>query len=473
MIRTLCKEYTDLAEKDIQKLEEVTCNLKVIADLMAADIFVDCRTKDPNLAIVVAQAAPSNEVSLYEGSVVGEFAYRSKEPAVLRTMELGMPTSDMMAVTQENRSVRQSVSPVKNEAGKVIGVLIAEKDVTAHVKAEKNLSVLARTTEDLMDALMHPKKQREESIPFHVNDGVVMFTPDGVCTYANPVAHDIYRKIGYMDDLEGISFLNLTLDDVSFQGLMDENQRKLHEVQVGHMTLHIKYAMMKNRNLKLTGVVMLISDVTDMREKENELILKSVAISEIHHRVKNNLQTIASLLRLQSRRIDNEFVKTAFSESISRVLSIAATHEILAEDCVDDVDIKIMLDRIKCSIVDHRIHKNITIEILGDNFMINSDRATSIGLVVNEVIQNSLKYAFEEREKGLIQIEIFKGETWANVSITDDGTGYDVSNDRLGSLGTKIIHRIVKGKLKGTLTTESGDAGTRVLFDFPLAQVKF
>ena len=469
MIEELCSKHNDLTAKDIAKLKAVAENLDMIADCTGADIFIDCVTRDPDVAIVVAQAKPKSLESLYEKSVVGELAYRSKEPAVLRTMDVGMPTSDMWAVTQENKNVRQNVSPIKNDEDRVIGVLIAEKDVTDHVKTKNNLSVLSRTTEQLMEALL-TSRHKDHNLPYHDSDGIVMFDDSGVSTYANPVAETIYRKLGYIDKLEGIHFSNMALDQVTFQDILEKKQLSHNEVKVGSLVLNIKYAMMKNRNLNVSGVVMLMRDETDVKAKEKELILKSVAIREIHHRVKNNLQTIASLLRLQSRRVDDVSARTAFSESISRVLSIAATHEILAQNGVDDVDLLTMLQRIKSSIVDYSVvgGKEVRISIEGDLIMCNSDTATSIALVVNEVIQNSLKHAFKGREKGRICVEVCKASTYGNIAITDDGVGFDVSQVRQGALGTRIVQSIVKDKLFGTLTTESGKGGTKVLFDFPL-----
>ena len=469
MIEALCRKHNDLTIKDIAKLKSVAENLGMIADCTGADIFIDCITRDTDVAVVVAQAKPNSQDSLYEGSVVGEFAYRSKEPAVLRTLDVGMPTSDLWAVTQENRSVRQNVSPIKNDEGRVIGVLIAEKDVTDHVKTKNNLSVLSRTTEQLMEALL-TSRHKDHNLPYHDSDGIVMFDDSGVSTYANPVAETIYRKLGYIDKLEGIHFSNMALDRVTFQDILEKKQLSHNEIKVGSLVLSIKYAVMKNRTFDVSGVVMLMRDETDVKAQEKELILKSVAIREIHHRVKNNLQTIASLLRLQSRRVDNISAKDAFSQSISRVLSIAATHEILAQNGVDDVDLLIMLQRIKNGIIDCSMGegKEIRITIEGDTIMCNSDMATSIALVVNEVIQNSVKHAFKGRKRGRIRVEICKASTYGNIAITDDGVGFDVDQVRGGTLGTHIVQSIVKDKLFGTLTTESGAGGSKVFFDFPL-----
>ncbi|MCK5826253.1 MAG: histidine kinase N-terminal domain-containing protein [Desulfuromusa sp.] len=470
MLNSLCQQHSDLGEADIQQIQKFASCLGSIAELTDSDVFIDCRTKDPDQAIVVAQDRSSSGKSLYFGSVVGKFAHRSKEPAVIRTLEIGMPTMDMHGVTQEDKNVRQSVSPIKNSAGDVIAVLIAEKDVTKSVKAEEKLSILTQTTEQLITRGTRPQSG-DNSLPYYVTDGILMFNRSGICAYANPVAEKIYKNLGYLEPLEGLSFSNMTFHGMEFAEILDKKQIILNDLEVGRYVFHVKYTYVKNKNEDFTGVVMLINDVTDMKKQERELVLKTVAISEIHHRVKNNLQTIASLLKLQARRIDDPLAKNAFNESINQVLSIAATHEILAEEGRDDVDIMVMLKKIKSNTLRSGLldHKAITINLKGDTFLCESDMATSIALVVNEVTQNCLKYAFPARDSGTIEIEIYNGTAYSNISIIDDGVGYDVKEKSAEKLGLMIVRRIITEKLRGNLTMESGPGGTKVLFDFPLS----
>ena len=470
-IRQLCREHANLDEADIERVEEVARSLLAVADLTGADVFLDCPTADPDMAVVVAHARPSHGISLYEGDVVGALALRENEPAVLRTLEIGMPTRDTRATTQEHKTVSQNVSPVKGGSGRVVCVLIAEKDITEDEHARRSLSLLSSTTEQLMEALVS-SRQQEHSLPYHVTDGIVMFNREGKSVYINPVAETIYRKLGFRDPLEWNDFENLAIGDVDFRDILARNEVRVVDSRVGGMMLEVKYAVMKGQDGSETGagVVMLVRDETEVREREKELILKSVAIQEIHHRVKNNLQTIASLLRLQSRRVENEYVKNAFHGSISRVLSIAATHEILAQGGMDDVDVKTMLHRIRSGLLNHATLSgvDVAISVEGDTFTCPSDMATSIALVVNEAIQNCLKYAFPGRESGRIVIRIAKGKSYGNISIQDDGEGFDDKKAPTDSLGFRIIRSIVNDKLRGTLQTESDGTGTRVFFDFPL-----
>lgn len=465
-LRELCNIHTNLSNNDIDQLEKIAGNLPIIAELVKADVFIDCMTRDRNAAIVVAEAKPPGHPSMYKHTVVGELALRENEPAALRTLEIGMPTRDLKAITQENMNVKQNVVPIKNRDGKTIGVLIMEQDITERVNQSKHMEILAETTEQLTETLMSFMED-EKTITNYVNDAIVVFDQYGRATYANPVAHDLYKKLGYIDPIIGMHFNNLVLDGTLFEKTISDQNYHTLDIDVGNLSLQVKYAVMRQKNV-LIGMIMLIKDITEVKEKEKELILKSVAIREIHHRVKNNLQTIASLLRLQSRRIDNENVKKYFHESINRILSIAVTHEILAQKGLDDVDIKTIISKIKDSTLDYGLilNKNIKIEIKGDNLLIDSDKATSIALVVNELLQNCLEYAFLGKTEGYIELWIQKGSVYSSISIVDNGVGFDTNIIREGSLGLKIVNQIVKDKLKGDFNLDSSPNGTKIIFDF-------
>ncbi|MEK6264999.1 MAG: sensor histidine kinase [Clostridium sp.] len=212
----------------------------------------------------------------------------------------------------------------------------------------------------------------------------------------------------------------------------------------------------------------MIRDITMMKDKEKELISKSVVIKEIHHRVKNNLQTIASLLRLQARRSDNQHTKDALSESMNRILSIAATHEILSKEGLDEVSIQEVITNIKNNSMRYFnvANKNIEVNVIGDNFKVCSDKATSIALVVNELLQNSMQYAFINKPSGSIDIIIEEGKIYSTIVVVDNGTGFDVNNVRNNSLGLSIVNSIVVDKLNGSINIASDFNGTKIIFDF-------
>lgn len=465
IIQNLCKAYTDLSDFDIKKIEFISKLLPAISDLTQADVFIDCPTRDPNKAIVVAESKPINRPSMYKNSVVGELALRKNEPAALRTLELGISTRDMKAITQENANVRQTVAPIKNKNKKVIGVIIVEKDITEDINKNKYMEMLAETTEELTNNLLS-LTGKNNIITNYLDDAIIIFDKKGIAKFANQIAIKLYKNLGYKDQILGMSFNNLCLDDNSFKNIISsKKQFNISEVSISNYTLQVKYVFQDSDSV---GLFMIIKDITKFKQQEKELMLKSVAIKEIHHRVKNNLQMIASLLSLQERRTQNEQTKISLKQSMSRILSIAATHEILSQNGVDDVNIKKVIEKIieKIKTYGSGPSVKINIDVTGDDFEVNSDMATSISLVVNELIENSIEHAFKGLSKGNIHINIQTGKIYSAISVIDDGNGFDINNVHSNSLGLNIVRSIVKEKLSGNLNMCSNTSGTKVVFDF-------
>ena len=215
MLRTICKQYTKLSKKNIEKLEKISEGLPVLSKLLKADVFIDCMTESRDTAIVVAEANPRTGSS-YTQSVVGKYAYRRNEPAVLRTLETGHPSRDYKALTQENKIVTQNVVPIKSDKDDkvIIAVLIVEEGVNEE-SLNKELSFLNNATDDIL--ISSVEMSRERRIIDYINDGIIIFNEEGVCIYANSRAKYIYRKIGYKDFVLGEKFDNIVIDNVEFE----------------------------------------------------------------------------------------------------------------------------------------------------------------------------------------------------------------------------------------------------------------
>lgn len=195
----------------------------------------------------------------------------------------------------------------------------------------------------------------------------------------------------------------------------------------------------------------------------------SVVMKEIHHRIKNNLQMVASILNIQARRSSSEELKNALKENISRVLSIAAIHDILTKNGIDEnIRIQDIIEKIQRNIKMYAVqgHKDIQIFIQGDDIWVNADKATSIALVINELITNSIEHAFGGKEQGIITVTLQEGNLFSTITVSDDGTGFEFSARNENSLGIDLVMVTVKDKLKGNLRILSDQSGTRVMFDF-------
>jgi len=330
------------------------------------------------------------------------------------------------------------------------------------------MEILSETTAQLSQNIMSLKEVDSEfTVDYNLlNDSIVIFDELGISLFANLKAEILYKKLGYKDNIVGMKFDNLALNEVNFQFIIKEKKFMEFETNVGNLSLQIKYAFTKtNHNYK---VIMLVKNVTCIKEVEKELILKSVAIKEIHHRVKNNLQTIASILRLKSRRINSLEAKKSFQDVINRVLSIATVHEVLAQNGIDNIDIKNILSIIKNNAIRNGLqyNKNIKVELLGHSINVNSDKATSIAIIINELLENCVKHAFIEDKPLNIEIIIEQGLMFSNICLTDDGPGFDLNSISNDSLGLNIVNSIVKDKLNGHINIESNQKGTKIVFYF-------
>lgn len=143
-LRELCWTHTALTSDEVDLLDRIAGSLQYMADLTGADVFIDCLDRAGETAVVVAHARPSGVISAYRRTVLGQAALREKEPAVYHAFRTGMVVRDLKAVTQEDQTVRQDAAPIRNQGGKVIAVLIREKDVSGTLSRERKFQELAR-----------------------------------------------------------------------------------------------------------------------------------------------------------------------------------------------------------------------------------------------------------------------------------------------------------------------------------------
>jgi two-component sensor histidine kinase len=220
-----------------------------------------------------------------------------------------------------------------------------------------------------------------------------------------------------------------------------------------------------------TGAVVAIQDVTDELQKEQELKIKTAMIQEIHHRVKNNLQTIAALLRLQARRTGIPEVADQLRESIGRIISIAVVHEFLSHEETSVINIHEVSNRIlaevRNGVLDHAKPINLTLE--GTRiFTLPAQQATSCALIINELVQNAVEHAFVGLPGGSIVVKLAEQGDSLYIEIQDDGRGlpHDFDASHQGGLGLQIVRSLVREDLKGEFELKNGQ-GVHAVVSFP------
>jgi two-component sensor histidine kinase/putative methionine-R-sulfoxide reductase with GAF domain len=187
-------------------------------------------------------------------------------------------------------------------------------------------------------------------------------------------------------------------------------------------------------------------------------VLRGVLAQEIHHRVKNNLQTVASLLRLQARSADAVDPREALEHSVNRILAIAAVHEVLTERRDDDVDLADLLGRLRAMLV-QGVGAGKEVEARLEQVSLAGNRATALALVFAELLQNALEHGGQH-----VRVELERRDGHVMLAIADDGGG--IGEPRSGT-GLKIVRALVRDELRGTLDLRD-DGGTRAEVVFPL-----
>lgn len=459
MLNLLCRICSTLTPTDIETVEQMSNVATILSNILGMDVFLDCPTKNEEEAMVVFHARP--EKSLYSKNIAGEIAAKENEPAVFRTIETGLPSRNYKAITQENANVLQNILPIFNSFEEVICTIIIEYSEQQRDFFNKEYD--KKATKILMGQIDALKDRVTE----YINDGIVVFDEEGSASYANKVAKDLYEKLG-ISSVVGESFENLYFERVKYDEIINKSDNhEIKEIKISDFILNIR-CLVGNLNDRRKKITLIIQDVTEERKHQEELELKTIFIKEIHHRVKNNLQTIASLLRLQKRRTDNEEVKKILNETISRILSIAITHEILSTSGIDKISIKSILNMLYGNYFKNNVDKSKKIEfnISGDELFIGSEKATTIALVVNEIVQNAIDHAFDGKSEGKVEIEIKKLNDSYYIKISDNGVGIENEIPE-SNMGLLIINSLVKDKLKGDISVNSQlGIGTTVEFSF-------
>lgn len=302
-----------------------------------------------------------------------------------------------------------------------------------------------------------------------VPDGFLIINFEGEIESTNYIADSILFRLGFQD----LSFSELVVALGFSQGDIAKYISHPFYLAINLTIEQFDIILIVNPLLarkKYVGALVILSDISSVKRKEKELMEKHTVIKEIHHRVKNNLQTITSLLRLQMRRTNSKVVEKILNQSINRILSIALIHEALSKQNFEVVNIKQTSYNILQTILSNMVDpsQNITGEISGTEVFLPATVASNVSLCITELIQNAVEHAFITRFEGNIRVTV--GRELDEVFITVEDNGIGISSGKVqngGQLGTQIVDNIIRGKLKGEFSLESYRYGTKACLKFP------
>ena len=199
----------------------------------------------------------------------------------------------------------------------------------------------------------------------------------------------------------------------------------------------------------------------EQRDHEKEVLLK-----EIHHRVKNNLQIISSILNIQSRKLDDSTAKTAVKEGQRRIKSMSLIHEKLyGTNELSNINMKEYVEDLSSFLFkSYKTGSNIVSEIEADEFTLDIDRAIPIGLILNELISNSLKYAFNEKQTGILTVKLAQKGNKIELEVSDSGKGLPENFEETQSMGMRLVNSLTE-QIQGVINVKS-NPGTSFCISF-------
>ncbi|HAE74529.1 MAG TPA: ATPase, partial [Candidatus Aquiluna sp.] len=241
------------------------------------------------------------------------------------------------------------------------------------------------------------------------------------------------------------------------------------DIEAQGVTVTLRSIPLKRAGVRF-GAIVLTRDVTQVRLREKQMITKDATIREIHHRVKNNLQTVASLLRIQSRRTHSDLAKEALGQAMRRVSAIALVHDTLSEGLSQSVDFDVVFDRVLMLVAEVASATNDVVRprLEGSFGILPSEYATPLALVLTELVSNAVEHGLSARADGEVVIAAKRASDTLVVSVRDNGGGIP-EGKTLDGLGTQIVRTLVQGELGGLIEWRSpAENGTEVILTIPL-----
>jgi two-component sensor histidine kinase/PAS domain-containing protein len=460
----ICRKSTGLNTEQIEQLEQMTALIGMAADLAHAQITVYARTQSEHFLVIVAQVRPNTSFIEYRPHLLGTTVRVTEEPLVWRTLTRGESISGQREWEIGMDVLEMTTHAIHDRTGDVIAVISFE------VSHEESRAGAHHVLVELAFLLLLTSPPPRDDIFRRLNarDGIIIVGEGGHVVFANAVASSIYKVLGVgrvvgrrvSDRRTHMRIVQKAI----VQGLSQEVEFEAGGLVINQRAIPIVVAGTVVRTL------FIVSDVTEIKKKEKELLVKSAVIQEIHHRVKNNLQTIASLLRLQARRSSSADVKASLKECINRILSISVIHEFLSQQDVETINIAEVAKNILDSVIQNMMEPDFNIQTVfnGETVILPSDCATSLALAINELIQNSIEHGFTGRHEGIIGIDIRSLPNSYQVEIFDDGIGLPPGFDAhsLKSLGIQIVTTLVESDLSGKFELKS-EGGTRAIITIP------
>ena len=477
---------TPTTAEEIHRLRELVADWQLLSDLSFADLilWIPLRKDDsswPSGYIAVAHIRPTTAATVFANDVIGDEIAWGERFYIDQALSHGEIVRDTEPQLLGDVMVKEETIPV-TMGEKVIAVISRHRNadlMRQPSRLELNYREIAHELYRMVAEGNFPYQNAGslfDPTP-RVGDGLVRLDVNGTVSYASPNARSAFSRMGWTNELEGYLLGEIAeavsreqsnaSEEALITSLSGRAQRRVEVENVGGVIDLIVLPIIAGANR--IGAIVLMNNVTELRRRERQLVTKDATIREIHHRVKNNLQTVSALLRLQARRIDDPSASQALLEAVRRIASIALVHETLSSSADSSVAFDEVLDRL----VAHALEltprmSELEITRNGEVGILESRIATPLALVITELIYNALEHGLAA-EGSKLDIKIERSGKKVFVVITDDGVGLPdgFTLAESSNLGLQIVRTLTENELRGTLNLISEEGQTRAELEFP------
>src|ERR1700730_13403809 len=467
----LARIHTGLADDEIAHLQQLIADWGMLSDFCFADLllYANVEGSDASRFVVLGQVRPTTNQTLYREDLVGRIIDELERPFVARAWRLGEIVEGEVMVTSPGERARLQCIPV-NHRGRQVAVMTRESAPTVGRRPGELERVYVETFDRFARMIVSGEFPFEEDdSPPHdaprVGDGVMLLDEGGRVEYASPNAVTALTRRGMYSNTEGMRFDELGVNAPGIDRAFATRVPVTEEIELPDVIVATRCLPLLDRH-RVTGAVLLVRDVSELRRLDRLLVTMDATIREVHHRVKNNLQTISSLLRLQARREPPGSGRTALEEAERRIRSIALINEILSRETGGSVDLNEIIVPLVRVAEEGVFSSDVAVRfgVHGDGGIPPADVATPLGVVLTELLTNAAEHAFppgwSQPEGAHVQVSLSNTGSELRVRVHDNGIGWapDFDIASTSSLGFFCARSLVVTQLNGTLET-SNDHG--------------
>ena len=474
---------TELDREQVSHLTRLVSEWGMLADFCFSDLLLYVPTASGRW-VVVAQVRPATGQTMYQTDWVGSWANESEVELIEQAYRKAEIVEGEIVVEGLAEETRMLAIPVVQN-GRPLAVLTKEwieKGGRRPGELERAYdSIFSSFTRMIaMGTFPFPQRAGDSSAAPRVGDGVMWLDADGEVQFVSPNANSAMHRVGIQASAVGMRLAELGFHDGPVRQAFERQVPVIEEFEQGDgLTLLCRCVPFVETlgddepdQYAVTGAVLLMRDVSELRKRDRLLLSKDATIREIHHRVKNNLQTISSLLRLQARRLTHPEAIAAVGDSVRRIRTIALVHEALSREPGDDVTfIEIVRPLLRLAEEGlQSVDRPVRFTVQGDGGRIPAAIATPLSVVLTELLQNAVDHGFPEGSAGgAVVVKLANADGQLRLSVVDDGRGVESGfrlEDATG-LGLSIVRTLVTTELDGRIEMRplTADDAARVGLD--------